>query len=138
MVNPLALAVDVALDRAAFRGRALGIAPQRCAVVPGRSGGTAPQAAFGVFRRSLHGFACRVVQRLGPRAILPRFGCSALDLAFVSPRLVEPIIAASIIYVAIEKQGVVTRPFAGEGIRVTIGTPAENDRFLETLASVVE
>mgnify|MGYP006084204295 FL=1 len=40
------------------------------------------------------------------------------------------------LYVEIEKRGVVTRPFAGEGLRVTIGTPAENDRFLATLAAV--
>jgi len=40
------------------------------------------------------------------------------------------------IYTEIEKLGVVTRPFAGEGIRVTIGTPEENDRFLTTLAQV--
>ena len=38
-----------------------------------------------------------------------------------------PAIALSL---ALEERGVVTRPFAGEGIRVTIGTPAENDRFL--------
>lgn len=38
------------------------------------------------------------------------------------------------LYVAIERRGVVTRPFAGEGIRVTIGTPEENDRFLAALA----
>jgi histidinol-phosphate/aromatic aminotransferase/cobyric acid decarboxylase-like protein len=30
----------------------------------------------------------------------------------------------------------VVRPFSGEGIRVTIGSPAENDRFLDTLAEV--
>lgn len=41
------------------------------------------------------------------------------------------------VYTAMEKRGVVTRPFAGEGIRVTIGTPAENDRFLSTLAEVL-
>ncbi len=40
------------------------------------------------------------------------------------------------IYLAMERRGVVTRPFSNEGIRVTIGTPAENDRFLATLASV--
>ena len=39
------------------------------------------------------------------------------------------------LYLALEKQGVVTRPFAGEGLRVTIGTPAENDRFLTALAA---
>lgn len=38
------------------------------------------------------------------------------------------------IYVELERRGVVTRPFSGEGIRVTIGTPAENDRFLAALA----
>lgn len=36
------------------------------------------------------------------------------------------------IYLELERQGVVTRPFSGAGIRVTIGTPEENDRFLET------
>ena len=35
---------------------------------------------------------------------------------------------------ALEQRGVVTRPFPGEGIRVTIGTPEENDRFLASLA----
>jgi histidinol-phosphate aminotransferase len=38
------------------------------------------------------------------------------------------------IYLELEKKGVVTRPFAGEGIRITVGTPAENDRFLTALA----
>ena len=36
---------------------------------------------------------------------------------------------------ALERRGVVVRPFSGEGIRVTIGTPGENDRFL---AAVLE
>lgn len=40
------------------------------------------------------------------------------------------------IYLALEKQGVVTRPFSGEGIRVTIGTPDENDRFLAAYLSI--
>ncbi len=38
------------------------------------------------------------------------------------------------IYVAMERRGVVTRPFSGEGIRVTISTPQENDRWTRTLA----
>ena len=33
----------------------------------------------------------------------------------------------------LERRGVVVRPFSNEGIRVTIGTPAENDRFLAAL-----
>ena len=41
------------------------------------------------------------------------------------------------VYVGLEKRGVVTRPFGGEGVRVTIGTPEENDRFLAALAEVV-
>ena len=40
------------------------------------------------------------------------------------------------IYLALEARGVVTRPFSGEGLRVTIGTTAENDRFLTTLKDV--
>lgn len=40
------------------------------------------------------------------------------------------------IYVAVEKLGVVTRPFPGEGIRVTIGTEEENNRFLAAFAEV--
>jgi histidinol-phosphate aminotransferase len=38
---------------------------------------------------------------------------------------------------ALERRGVVVRPFAGDGLRVTIGTPGENDRFLTALAEVV-
>ena len=37
---------------------------------------------------------------------------------------------------ALERRGVVVRPFSGVGIRVTIGTPAQNNRFLTTLAQV--
>jgi histidinol-phosphate aminotransferase len=41
------------------------------------------------------------------------------------------------VYLALEQRGVVTRPFSGEGIRVTVGLPAENDRFLAAYASVL-
>src|SRR6478736_6019258 len=41
------------------------------------------------------------------------------------------------VYLGMERLGVVTRPFPGEGIRVTISTPEENDRFLDTLAKVM-
>jgi histidinol-phosphate aminotransferase len=34
-----------------------------------------------------------------------------------------------------EKQGVIVRPFPGDGVRVTIGTPAENDAFLAAAAT---
>lgn len=37
------------------------------------------------------------------------------------------------IYPAVEKLGVVTRPFSGFGMRVTVGTPEENDRFINSL-----
>ena len=38
----------------------------------------------------------------------------------------------------LERRGVVVRPFSGEGIRVTIGTPAENERFVAALTSVAD
>lgn len=40
------------------------------------------------------------------------------------------------VYLDLERQGIVTRPFPGEGLRVTIGTSTENDRFLAALAEV--
>lgn len=40
------------------------------------------------------------------------------------------------ITVALERRGVVVRPFSGDGMRVTIGSPAENDRFLAALEEV--
>lgn len=40
------------------------------------------------------------------------------------------------IALGLERQGVVTRPFSGQGIRVTVGTRSENDRFLNTLAQM--
>lgn len=39
------------------------------------------------------------------------------------------------IALALERRGVVVRPFSGEGIRVTIGSSAENDRFLTALTA---
>ena len=33
----------------------------------------------------------------------------------------------------LEGQGIVTRPFEDEGVRVTVGTPEENNRFLEQI-----
>jgi histidinol-phosphate aminotransferase len=36
----------------------------------------------------------------------------------------------------LERQGVVVRPFPGHGIRVTIGTESENDRFLDALGQI--
>ncbi len=42
------------------------------------------------------------------------------------------------IYMGLERRGVVVRPFSGVGMRVTIGTPADNDRFLATLAEVTD
>ena len=38
----------------------------------------------------------------------------------------------------LERRGVVVRGFSGEGIRVTIGSAAENDRLLTTLAEVAQ
>lgn len=40
-------------------------------------------------------------------------------------------------YLHLERQGIVTRPFSGEGIRLTIGTKDENDRALRALAAIV-
>ncbi len=42
------------------------------------------------------------------------------------------------ICLALERRGVVTRPFSGDGLRVTIGSEAENQRFLDTLAEVAK
>jgi len=42
------------------------------------------------------------------------------------------------VYLGLEQRGVVTRPFSGEGIRVTVGSPDENDRFRATLAEVLD
>ncbi len=43
--------------------------------------------------------------------------------------------ATSDIALAMEKDGIVTRPFPGIGLRVTIGTPEENDRWIESFLS---
>jgi len=37
---------------------------------------------------------------------------------------------------ALEARAVITRPFAGEGLRVTVGSPDENDVFLAALDDV--
>ena len=37
------------------------------------------------------------------------------------------------LFVSLEKHGLVTRPFEGEGVRITLGTPEQNDRLLAAL-----
>lgn len=44
--------------------------------------------------------------------------------------------ASAELTVGLESMGVVTRPFAGEGVRVTIGSVEENDRFLDAFDTV--
>lgn len=46
--------------------------------------------------------------------------------------------SAAALTLKLETLGVVTRPFPDEGVRVTIGTPAENDRFLDAFEAAVE
>jgi len=43
---------------------------------------------------------------------------------------------ATPVCIALEQLGVVARPFDDVGVRVTIGTPAQNDRFLAALSEV--
>ena len=39
------------------------------------------------------------------------------------------------LFVRLEKQGLVTRPFEGEGVRISLGTPTQNDRLLAALGT---
>lgn len=41
------------------------------------------------------------------------------------------------VHLGLEQLGVVTRPFPGDGIRVTVGTEAENNRFMAALSEVL-
>ena len=45
--------------------------------------------------------------------------------------------ASTAVFDGLERVGVVARVFAGEGVRVSIGMPEENDLFLVTLAALV-
>lgn len=40
------------------------------------------------------------------------------------------------LFVRLEKQGLVTRPFEGEGVRISLGTSAQNDRLLAALGDI--
>ncbi len=40
------------------------------------------------------------------------------------------------LFVRLEKQGLVTRPFEGEGVRISLGTPPQNDRLLTVLGDI--
>ena len=39
------------------------------------------------------------------------------------------------LFVRLERQGLVTRPFEGEGVRISLGTPPQNDRLLAALGA---
>ncbi|MFN3217261.1 MAG: histidinol-phosphate transaminase [Acidimicrobiales bacterium] len=83
--------------------------------------------------------AARVGAVLGERArVVAALQSSGWELPDAQANFVYLPFGASTddVYLALERRGVVTRPFTGEGIRVTIGSPAENDRFLATLAEI--
>ncbi len=42
------------------------------------------------------------------------------------------------LFVRLEKRGLVTRPFEGEGVRISLGTPPQNDRLLAELGPFVQ
>ena len=42
------------------------------------------------------------------------------------------------LFVRLEKQGLVTRPFEGEGVRISLGTPVQNDRLLAALGTFTD
>ena len=67
--------------------------------------------------------------------VLDELGASGLDVPRSETNFVWLPVgdATDDVYLALEKQGVVARPFAGDGLRVTIGAPEENDRFLAAL-----
>lgn len=44
-------------------------------------------------------------------------------------------LAAMDLFTRLEKQGLVTRPFEGEGVRISLGTPAQNDQLLHVLGT---
>ena len=44
---------------------------------------------------------------------------------------------AAALAVALERAGLVTRPFPGEGVRITVGTVADDDRVLDAIADLV-
>jgi histidinol-phosphate aminotransferase len=66
---------------------------------------------------------------------------SALGLAVPDPQAnfvwLPAGTAAVDLTLFLERHGVVTRPFPDEGVRVTIGAPAENDRFLGAIAEAI-
>ena len=68
--------------------------------------------------------------------------------AFVARRLTVPDAQANFVWLSaganslalaagLERRGVVTRPFANEGVRITIGSPDENDKMLAALDHVL-
>jgi histidinol-phosphate aminotransferase len=63
------------------------------------------------------------------------FEITRSDANFVWLPLDEP---AAVLGEYCERAGVVVRAFPGVGVRVTIGTPEQNDRFLRVLAAALE
>ena len=100
---------------------------------------------------SRHGFAIDRVCLSGGHlrnALLLRLYRDALGAVLVTSATAEPVLlgtamvaatAAGLhpdLFAALEARAVITRPFAGEGVRVTVGTPEEDDVFLAALDEV--
>jgi histidinol-phosphate aminotransferase len=77
-----------------------------------------------------------VVERARVQAALQELG---LDVPDSQANFVWLDLGAQALAFAVscERRGVIVRPFAGDGVRVTVGTPEENDRFLAVAAQLL-
>ena len=85
---------------------------------------------------------CRRENRAG-RALLAD-GCQKLGLEFVPGGgnfLLVKVGDGAAVFAALQARGIITRPVKPYGLpewlRITVGTPAQNERMLSTLAAVI-
>jgi histidinol-phosphate aminotransferase len=91
-----------------------------------------------------HEFVARCVQANRTERARLSEGCSALGLEFVPGQgnfLLVKVGDGAAVFAALQARGVITRPVKPYGLpewlRITVGTPAQNDRLLAGLAEIL-
>jgi len=100
----------------------------------------AQRAALAALRDEKHIAASKRINEIGKRYLYKELEALNLEYVPTEANFIYIILKeenASSLYEKLLRQGVIVRPIGEQEIRVTIGLPEENKRFIETLKSVI-
>jgi histidinol-phosphate aminotransferase len=96
-------------------------------------------AAIGALGDSAHVIRSRKINEEGKRYLYQQFG--RLEVRYIPTEanfIYMPVEDSGFLYDRLLKEGIIVRPMGPNAVRVTIGLPEENTRFIEALETIIK